>query len=84
VTHGIAHNRARTGHKASTRVTLSLRQRRVRPLDWARHDIYDKVIGQFIVISKELSNPVIIPENVHNMDECYEPEPKGYDPELFS
>jgi hypothetical protein len=43
--------------------------RRVRPLDWARHDVYDKVVEWFTLIGKELSNPAIVPENVYNMDE---------------
>ena len=46
-----------------------LRARKVRPLDWARHDIYDKVVEWFTMIGKELSNPVMVPENVYNMDE---------------
>jgi hypothetical protein len=46
-----------------------LKARKVRPLDWARHDIYDKVVEWFTIIGKELSNPVIITENVYNMDE---------------
>ena len=48
---------------------LELRARKVRPLDWARHDIYDKVVEWFTMIGKELSNPAIVPENVYNMDE---------------
>jgi DDE superfamily endonuclease len=46
-----------------------LKARKVRPLDWARHDIYDKVVEWFTVIGKELSNPAIVLENVYNMDE---------------
>jgi hypothetical protein len=46
-----------------------LKARKVRPLDWARHDIYDKVVEWFTIIGKELSNPAIVPENVYNMDE---------------
>jgi hypothetical protein len=46
-----------------------LKARKVRPLDWARHDIYDKVVEWFTMIGKELSNLAIIPENVYNMDE---------------
>jgi hypothetical protein len=40
-------------------------------LDWNRHDknIYDKVRHWFGVIGKELHDPVILPENVYNMDE---------------
>jgi hypothetical protein len=46
-----------------------LKARKVRPLDWARHDIYDKVVEWFTVIGKELNNPAIVLENVYNMDE---------------
>jgi hypothetical protein len=46
-----------------------LKARKVRPLDWARHDIYDKVVEWFTVIGKELRNPAIVLENVYNMDE---------------
>lgn len=38
-------------------------------MDWARHDIYDKVVGWFTLIGKELSNPAVLQENVYNMDE---------------
>jgi len=48
---------------------LELQARKVRPLDWARHDIYDKVVGWFTLIGKELSNPAVLQENVYNMDE---------------
>jgi hypothetical protein len=62
-------HRVRIGHKASTNVILS--SRRVKALDWARHDhnIYDKVIHWFSIIGKELHDPAIVPENVYNMDE---------------
>ena len=46
-----------------------LKARKVRPLDWAQHDIYDKVVGWLTVIGKELSNPAIVLGNVYNMDE---------------
>jgi hypothetical protein len=46
-----------------------LKARKVRPLDWARHDIRDKVVEWFTIIGKELSNPAIITENVYNIDE---------------
>lgn len=39
---------------------LELQARKVRPLDWARHDIYDKVVGWFTLIGKELSNPAVL------------------------
>jgi hypothetical protein len=47
-----------------------LTARRVKALDWARHDhnIYEKVVQWFTVIGQELHNPVIVPENVYNMD----------------
>lgn len=37
-----------------------LRARKVRPLNWARHDIYDKVVEWFTIIGKELSNPAVL------------------------
>jgi hypothetical protein len=48
-----------------------LKTRRVKALDWARHErhIYDKVTQWFTVIGKELNNPAIMAENVYNMDE---------------
>jgi hypothetical protein len=48
-----------------------LKARRVKALDWARHDhnISDKVIHWFSIIGKELHDPAIVPENVYNMDE---------------
>ena len=46
-----------------------LKARTVRPLDWARHDIYEKVVGWFELARRELSAPVVVPENVYNMDE---------------
>ncbi len=48
---------------------LELRARKIRPLDWARHDIYNKVMEWFTIISKERSNPVILLENMYNIDE---------------
>ena len=43
---------------------------RVKALDWAQHDhnVYNKVTQWFSVIGKELHDPVIVSENVHNMD----------------
>ena len=40
-------------------------------LDWNRHDnnIYDKITLWFEITGKQLHNPVILPENVYNMDE---------------
>ena len=48
-----------------------LSPKRVKALDWNRHDnnIYDKITHWFEVIGKELHDPVILPENVYNMDE---------------
>jgi hypothetical protein len=48
-----------------------LKSRRVRALDWKRHEnnIYDKIIHWFEVIEKVLKDPAILPENVYNMDE---------------
>jgi hypothetical protein len=48
-----------------------LKSKRVRALDWVRHDhnVYDKVVQWFTVIGKELNDPAIIVENVYNMDE---------------
>lgn len=46
-----------------------LTARKVRPLDWARYDIYDKVVEWFTLAGRELSNPAVLQENVYNMDE---------------
>lgn len=50
-----------------------LRARRVKTIDWKRHDnhIYDKIKEWFEVIGKVLRNPdlAILPQNVYNMDE---------------
>jgi hypothetical protein len=48
-----------------------LKSRRVRPIDWNRHEnnIYDKITHWFEVIGKVLQDPAILPENVYNMDE---------------
>jgi hypothetical protein len=40
-----------------------------KPQDWNRLNIYDKVLRWFEVIEKELQKPVVLPENVYNMDE---------------
>ena len=49
----------------------SLKSRRVRAMDWKRHEnnIYDKIIYWFKVIENVLQDPAILPENVYNMDE---------------
>jgi hypothetical protein len=48
-----------------------LKSKRVKALDWNRHDnnIYNKVTEWFDVIRKQLREPIILPENVYNMDE---------------
>lgn len=48
-----------------------LKAKRVKALDWNRHDsnIHDKITHWFEIIGKELHDPVILPENVYNMDE---------------
>ena len=48
-----------------------LRSRRVRAIDWKRHEnnIYDKITHWFEMIGKVLQDPTILPENVYNMDE---------------
>lgn len=49
----------------------ALQAKRLRPLDWARHDvnIYDKMVAWFAVIGKELEKTDVLPENVYNIDE---------------
>jgi hypothetical protein len=49
----------------------ALKSRRVRAIDWKRHEnnIYNKITHWFEVIGKVLQDPVILPENVYNMDE---------------
>jgi hypothetical protein len=48
-----------------------LQARRVKPLNWDRHEknIYGKVTHWFEVIGKILQDPTILAENVYNMDE---------------
>jgi len=48
-----------------------LHAKRLRPLDWARHDvnIYDKMVAWFAVIRQELEKADVLPENIYNMDE---------------
>lgn len=45
--------------------------RRVRSIDWRRHDIniYQKVTEWFDVVSKVLNSHAVLPENIYNMDE---------------
>jgi len=49
----------------------TLKSRRVRAMDWQRHDnnIYDKLTDWFEVIGRALQDPATLPENVYNMDE---------------
>jgi hypothetical protein len=46
-----------------------LRSRTLKPLEWAGHDIREKVAHWFTVIGRELQDPAILAENVYNMDE---------------
>lgn len=64
-------NLVRIGLKPSISVTQNLKSKRVRGLDWARHDhnIHDKVVQWFTVIRGELDDHVIAAENVYNVDE---------------
>ena len=57
--------------KALERRHATLQARRVRPLDWNRHEknTYNKVIDWFKVIGKVLRDPAIVPENIYNYDE---------------
>lgn len=43
--------------------------KKLRPIEWARHNIYEKVVHWFSVIRPELHEPGILAENVYNMDE---------------
>lgn len=46
-----------------------LKSRTLKPLDWARHDIYEKVTHWFTLMDRVLHDPAILAENVYNMDE---------------
>jgi hypothetical protein len=46
-----------------------LKSRTLKPLDWARHDIYEKVAHWFTLMDKLLHDPRILAQNVYNMDE---------------
>jgi hypothetical protein len=48
-----------------------LKARRVKALDWNRHEknTYTKITHWFEVIGKVLQDPAILAENVYNMDE---------------
>jgi len=47
----------------------NLKTRTLKPLDWARHDIYDKVAHWFTLMDRVLHDSAVLPENVYNMDE---------------
>jgi hypothetical protein len=57
--------------RAFERCHKKLKSRRVRAIDWKRHEsnIYPKMIEWFEVIEKVLDDPAILPENAYNMDE---------------
>jgi hypothetical protein len=48
-----------------------LKGRRVRSIDWKRHEnnTYVKILHWFEVIRRVIQDPAILPENVYNMDE---------------
>ena len=48
-----------------------LQSRKVKPVDWKRHDIniYDEITQWFEVIGEVLQDPNVLPENTYNMDE---------------
>ena len=48
-----------------------LKARRVRSIDWKRHakNIYVKIAHWFEVFERVVQDPVILPENVYNMEE---------------
>jgi hypothetical protein len=50
---------------------FELKPKRVKALDWNRHDhnIHEKVLHWFNIIETELDRADIVPENVYNMDE---------------
>jgi hypothetical protein len=57
--------------RAFERRHKELKARKVRAIDWKRHEsnIYPKIIEWFEVIEKVLEDPAILPENAYNMDE---------------
>ena len=57
--------------KALEKRYLILLARRVKALDWNRHEknIYRKIIHWFEVIKRVLQDPAVLVENVYNMDE---------------
>ena len=48
---------------------LELQAGELTPLDWARHNVYDKVVGWVTLIGKDLKNSAVLQENVYNIDE---------------
>jgi hypothetical protein len=57
--------------RAFERRHKELKARKVRAIDWKRHEnnIYPKMTEWFEVIEKVLEDPAVLPENVYNMDE---------------
>ena len=57
--------------RAFERRHKELKARKVRAIDWKRHEnnIYPKMTEWFEVIEKVLEDPTVLPENVYNMDE---------------
>jgi hypothetical protein len=58
-------------HKAFEKRNPELNSRKVKAVDWKRHDnnIYNKVSHWFEVIRPEIQDVDVLPENVYNMDE---------------
>lgn len=46
-----------------------LKPRTLKPLEWERHNISEKVENWFALIGNKLHDPAILAENVYNMDE---------------
>ena len=61
----------RTGLGPSRNAIQSSKARRVKAINWKRHDnhIHDKVTEWFKVVGKVLQDLAILPENCYNMDE---------------
>ena len=57
--------------RAFERHHTTLRARRVRAIDWKRHEnnIYNKIVEWFEVVSMVLQDLTILPENIYNMNE---------------
>ena len=54
-------------HKRHTELT----SRRLKAIDWKRHEqnIYHKIVGWFTIIGPQLLEPMVLKEDVYNMDE---------------